>query len=97
MRMGCAVLADRTEEHADERAVSPGSHDEQVCSLGCLDQRLGGMSVREDRGDGYFRMALHDSGHGCLEFLSLFTNRVRLVKHRGSGIGHRPIPGHDHF
>ena len=33
MRMGCAVLTDRTEKHADERAVSPGSHDEQVCSL----------------------------------------------------------------
>ena len=55
------------------------------------------MSVREDRSDGNFRMTLHDPGHGCLKLLSLFTNRVRLVEHWGSGIGHGPIPGHDHL
>jgi hypothetical protein len=42
-------------------------------------------------------MIFHDAGHGCLELLSLFPDRVRLMKHRGSGVGHRPIPRHDNL
>ena len=38
MRVGDAVLADRADEHADELAVTPAAHDEEIGALRGLDE-----------------------------------------------------------
>src|SRR5665213_3279928 len=76
VRIGGAVFADRTDQHPDEFAMSPTTHNQQVGPLRGLHENWGRMALHRPKGNLDVRILGVDVNLGLFEDLLHALRRV---------------------